>query len=252
MNPDLPLIHTETYRVRNYEADRTGHLSLYSLANYLQDAADRHAAELGVGVAELMLSGFSWVLHRMHIQVHRWPEIPETITVTTNPSGEERVYVYRDYRVLDDSGNLLVSASSSWLVFDLNARKLTVPSVELKRTFEAFHKLIALPRASKKYPTLPVQWRYQTTVAARHNEIDQNRHVNNSVYFQWLLEPLPAVFLIENLCNSVDITFKSECMPGELVLSCCEPLSDNLLIHRLSNERGEAIVIAVSEWVAAM
>ena len=248
MNPDLPTIHTETYRIRNYEADRTGCLSLHSLANYLQDAADQHAAQLGVGVAELLEHGFSWVLYRMHIEVHRWPRIPETTTVTTNPSGEERVYVYRDYRVYDGKQELIISASSSWLVFDLSNRKLINPSTEFKRKFEAFRELPSLPRANQKYPVLPIEWRYRATVTARHDEIDQNQHLNNSVYFQWLLEPLPETFFLGNYCKSVDITFKAECLPGELVQSFCEPMGENLMRHRLMNSRGEDVVIAVSEW----
>ena len=241
-------IHSETYRIRNYEADSNGNLWLPSLANYLQDAADRHAIALGAGVPQLLERVLSWVLYRMRIDIHQWPRIPEEVTVTTNPSGEERVYVYRDYRIYDQAHQLLASASSTWLVFDLRKRKMTTPSPELKIIFEQFHHLPHLPRANQKYPPLPTHWQYQTEVTARQNEIDQNEHVNNSVYFQWLLEPLPTAFLKERRCSMLDITFKAESVRGEIILSLFEPLSNSTLLHRLENAQGQEIVTAITYW----
>ncbi|GAB3165870.1 acyl-[acyl-carrier-protein] thioesterase [Telluribacter humicola] len=242
------MIHSETYRIRNYEADTNGNLWLSSLANYLQDAANRHAIELGAGAPQLLEQGLAWVLYRMKITIHRWPRIPEEVTVTTHPSGEERVYVYRDYRMYDSEHNLLVSATSTWLLFDVIKRKLTSPSPDLKQYFEPYHNFPHFPRAKEKYPALPTSWKYQTQVTARHNEIDTTQHVNNSVYFQWLLEALPVEFIHQQQCQTVDITFKAECLRGEQVTSLCEPLSDGVYLHRLQNERREEIVTALTTW----
>ncbi len=242
------MIHTETYRIRNYEADIHGNLWLHSLANYLQDAANRHAIELGAGVPQLLEQGLSWVLYRMRLDINQWPRIPEEVTVTTHPSGEERVYIYRDYQVTDSAGKMLVSASSTWLVFDLAKRRLTSPTPAMKVIFEPYRTLANLPRANQKYPDLPDNWQFETTVTARHNEIDQNQHVNNSVYFQWLLEPLPVSLLHERRCTSLDITFKAECLRGETVHSRCCILDSGQLIHRLENDNGDEIVTALSTW----
>lgn len=242
------MIHSENYRIRNYEADTHGNLRLHSLANYFQDSADRNAIALGVGVPHLLEKGLTWVLHRMQINIHRWPKMPEEVIVTTNPSGEERVYIYRDYRMFDGNQNLLISASSTWLVFDLDKRKLVMPSAEIKSLFEPYRNMEHLPRASQKYPSLPDSWKYKSQITARYNEIDRNQHVNNSTYFQWLLEPLPADFLDNRQCNSLDITFRTECLHGQIVNSLCEPINDNLLLHRLENENGQEIVSAVSSW----
>jgi medium-chain acyl-[acyl-carrier-protein] hydrolase len=244
------MIYSETYRIRNYEADPNGRLWLHSLANYLQDVADRHATELGAGVPHLLERGLSWVLYRLRIDIHRWPQIPEEITVTTNPSGGERVYVFRDYRVYDKYENLIASASSTWLVFDLHKRKLTPPQPVLMDLFDQYKDLEYLPRAGQKFPGLPPTWLYRTRLTARHNEIDQNEHVNNSVYFQWLLEPLPVVFLRKNRCTSLEIMFKTECLYGETIHSVCQLIGENIMMHRLENERGDEISTAISTWIS--
>lgn len=184
----------------------------------------------------------------MRIDIHRWPQASEEVNVTTHPSGIERIYVYRDFNVYDKEQNLLISASSTWLVFDLQKRKLTVPSSELKRGSEPYQNLPHLPRADQKYPAMPLTWQHQTQITARHIDIDKNQHVNNSVYFQWLLEPLPTDFLLKNSCIRMDITFKAECTRGELVFSRCEPLGDNMFIHRLENEQSGEIASALSRW----
>lgn len=242
------MIHSETYRIRNYEADSRGRLGLQALANYLQDAADRHAIALGAGVPFLLERGLSWVLHRIRMEIHQWPRISEEVTVATHPSGEEKVYIYRDYKVADAIGNILVSASSTWLVFDLAKRRLTSPTPEMKAIFAPYAAFETLPRANQKYPSVPAGWEFETAVCARHNEIDQNQHVNNSAYFQWLLEPLPVSFIQEYSCKSLDITFKAECLKGDIIRSRCAFTGNGELIHRLENQRGEEIVTALSTW----
>ncbi|GAB2789583.1 thioesterase [Rhabdobacter roseus] len=242
------MIYSETYRIRNYETDPEGRLWLSALANLLQDAADCHANQLGVGRPELLAWDLAWVLHRLVLSVNRWPRLGESITLETNPSGEERVYIYRDFRGYDSAGKLLFTATSTWLVLNLSTRRLTTPAPEIKRLFEPYRHLEHLPRPSGKFPAAPGTWTYQTTLQPRHNEIDANLHVNNGVYFQWLLESLPFDFLATHHCHHVDLVFKAEGQRGETVQVLSGPVGPNRFVHRVLNPQQAELVVALSTW----
>lgn len=242
------MIYSETFRIRNFETDSQGDLTLLSLANYLQDAADRHAIQLGVGMPVLAELGLSWVLHRMKITVARWPRLAEEIRIETQPSGLERVYVYRDFRMYDQHGNLLVTVSSTWLVFDILKRTLATPAAHFQDIFEPYRDLSFLSRPTLRFSSLPSEKLLRVQVRARHNEIDTNAHVNNSVYFQWLLEPLSAEFLETNFCSEVEIQFKKECTRQDLITSVCSIPDAREIKHWLLDETGQEMAVAITRW----
>ncbi|HRT70299.1 MAG TPA: thioesterase, partial [Syntrophales bacterium] len=47
-------IWTEGHKVRSYEADPHGNITVLSLYNYLQEAAANHARALGVSIHEII------------------------------------------------------------------------------------------------------------------------------------------------------------------------------------------------------
>lgn len=244
------MIYTETYRIRNYETDGQGLLTPLALVNYLQDVADRHAVLLGVGMPTLAESGLSWVLHRLTIQVVRWPSIGEEVVLETHPSGLERIYVFRDFRMYDPFGNLLITATSTWLVFNTASRSLTAPAAHFKTVFDPFRHLSFLPRSTRKFPSLlPATPRCSLPVRARHNEIDTNEHVNNSVYVQWLMEALPASLLATHQCQELDIQYKKECTREDIILSISQPLPNAERLHVLVNQEGKEVAIGLSRWL---
>lgn len=242
------MIHTEAIRIRNFETDSQGKLTLLSLSNYLQDAADRHAIQLGVGMPALAVLGLSWVLHRMKITIHRWPDLAEEIIIETQPSGLERVYVYRDFRVYDQQRTLLITVSSTWLVFDKVKRTLATPAAHFQDIFEPYRTLSFLARSTRKFPPLRSDNVLRTALRARHNEIDTNAHVNNSVYFQWLLEPLSAEFLASNTCGEVEIQFKKECTRQDLITSVCTEPDGGAVKHWLLDETGQEMAVGLTRW----
>jgi medium-chain acyl-[acyl-carrier-protein] hydrolase len=94
-------IHETSFRIHSYEADFRGRMRLFSLLNYLQEAAGRHAALLHLAVGDLHRLGLTWVLSRYHIRVLRYPRLGETVRVRTWPSFREGKGRLRDFQVTD-------------------------------------------------------------------------------------------------------------------------------------------------------
>lgn len=196
--------------------------------------------------------GLSWVLYRMKIKIHQWPQITDEIRVETNPSGLERVLVFRDFRLYDQAGKLLMTVSSTWLVFDTDKRSMVSPAAYFMDIFEPYKEWEFLPRATQKMPAIPGAEPLLREVGARHNEIDTNDHVNNSVYFQWFLEPLATPFLSSNRCVEFDIIFKKECSREDRIVSSAYTLDSTSFLHVITNQEGKEVAVGTSYWREAI
>ena len=77
---------TQPFVVRAYEIDVHRRATLPTLINYMQEAAWHNATARGGSVYLLHEHGVSWVLHRLRLEMFRYPMHLEQITVETWPS----------------------------------------------------------------------------------------------------------------------------------------------------------------------
>ena len=76
------------YNLRTYECDKNGYIRIVTLFNILQDMADSHASDLGLGMEYCLSKGFAWVGANYHVKINRMPKTHEYIKI-------ERAYCYR-------------------------------------------------------------------------------------------------------------------------------------------------------------
>jgi acyl-ACP thioesterase len=207
--------HIEKFIIRANEVDMLNRLTLPALVNFLQEAANRNAHNLGFSSQVLQERGLSWVLARMRIECFRWPQLREEIQVLTFPSGMDKYYCYRDYRVLDANGAMLAQATTSWPVIDMEKRQMiAVP--DFIREFPVSEET-PLPRASGKIGSVDKPTYDAATFQVGWHHIDNNRHTNNIYYCQWLTETLPADFLATHQLKELDIMFRMESNLGDRI-----------------------------------
>lgn len=174
-----PPVHRENFRIRYRETDRNGVLKLSSWFDFLQEAAANHASRLGVGLGALSQLGLLWVLSRLHLAIHRYPGIGETITVETWPNGFRRLFAHRQFRLTGEDGKELAVASSAWLL--LSTEKLR--PVRLEQLPAALPPNAEKPdyfplEAKLPEPEVPVRFE----VRIRPTMEDVNGHLNNAEY----------------------------------------------------------------------
>jgi len=63
-------IWQENYPIRSYEVDCGGKLSIIAIFNFMQEAASKHAAALGVSIQQLREEDFTWLLSRLKIKIN--------------------------------------------------------------------------------------------------------------------------------------------------------------------------------------
>ena len=99
-------------RIRFTEVDQNRKTTLNAILNYFQDCATFQSEDLGVGMTTLESMGRMWVLNSWKIQVHRYPEFGERITVETWPYAFGKMTGQRNFRLVGEDGSVAACADS--------------------------------------------------------------------------------------------------------------------------------------------
>ena len=237
--------YQKSYFIRSYECDKHQNLRLLTLMNILQDAADSHADLLGVGYEYCVAHGLAWVAANYHVKIHRTPKIHEHITIHTWPSEERKLGAIRDYQIEDDHGNVVLQASTQWVLINFESKR-----PQLLRANLPLYDVIPEKADSFEYTKLPIpeQFNFSTEFTVRFDDIDVNNHVNNAVYPLWMSEAVPAVFRDTHTVSELEIAFKKEVLVGEKIR--VETFLEGLksFHHIVSVDDGHEIAKAELTW----
>ncbi len=234
--------------VRSSEIDARGLATLPSLLTYMQEAAWDNTATLGISIYDLLEKGLTWVLQRMRVEMFRYPKHREELTVETWASGQEKVFLHRDFRLYSQERELLGQATSVWLVMDVAKRQMVAVPDFITAVAVAPGRA-SLPFAKGKLPVLAeVAYEQHTTVRWHHTDL--NRHVNNTWYLRWALASLPVELLEQAYLRELDIIFRAESTLNDTVVAAASPaFESNTYLHRLYNQlTGKELVQAKSNW----
>jgi acyl-ACP thioesterase len=242
--------HQQRFRVRAYETDTHGRLQAPILCKLLQEAATAHAGLLGVAVETLIDKGVAWVLSHLRLKVQRWPGPDVEIVIKTWPEAANRLFTERRFEVLDPAGEVLASASTLWLVLDLERRRpIRLPAVVLEALSK--HELGSRPMKPQRLdPPDPADRELVFTV--RRSDLDLADHVNNTSYVEWVVEAVPDEVWVSQKLAELHIDYLSECHHGQTVVSVSQTMEctdGNEVRHQLvRQEDGEAVARARTVW----
>lgn len=242
-----PVIYRHTFYLRPLEADPSGGIRHGLLTDFLQQSAWIHAEKLGVGTPLLISKGLTWVLNRLMVNMKSEPESNGPITIETWPSGTEKIFVYRNFRLIDHTGTVCGSARSAWLVVDINRKRAVSPPDFIKNLpvtpEEGNSKLY-----TEKLPLLQKE-SYSAAINVRRQDIDINDHVNNNVLIQWFYECLPYNHGKIGPLKELDIQFKAECHYGDEIISSAEATGDGFLHLLKRKSDGAELATGRTVWL---
>ena len=236
-------IFRKRYQVLTYDVDVEMKAHLPVVLDFFQDAARDHADSIGFSVADLQKKGWTWVMSRYHIKAPRYPLLGDSVEVSTWTSGKHGYFAMREFEARGAGGELLVAATSSWMVITLD-KKLPV-NLETVVSDENVLENRAVP---DKFDPLPKPERtdHEMLFRARFRDLDFNNHVNNVGYIRWALEGMPADVLWLSRASEVEIVYKAEVLFGDEVLSQVQalgPAKTGIYLHQLVN-RASGIELA--------
>ena len=206
----------QNFNIPSYNVDMSWRLKPASFMDLAQEAANQHATILGFGYDDLIASRTAWVLSRMHVEFTDTPKWREDMTLTTWHKGLNRLFFLRDFLMTDKEGKPRVKATTSWLVINLDTRRLVRDPQLLEDGTICSENVLETP-ADKVVMPKDAEVNLVMEHAVAYSDLDMNGHVNNAMYMQWAMNAVNYEISSEKPVKEFTINFNHEIKPQETV-----------------------------------
>ena len=237
--------YTQEHKIYSYECDKDGKIRLLTLFNLLQHMADSHADLLDVGYKCFSQKNITWVGVNYALHINKRPSWNETVKIETWPSGLSPARATRDFKVTSENGDCLFTASSQWVIIDLETGRPqptkkyvegleSLPERALETSFPTFQKIERTDFEKHFY--------------VRYDDIDINKHVNNAIYPVWASESVPNEYRENNDIKEIEITFKKSAFYGDEIIVLTQ-IEDDITIHQIfSSDKTKEFASVRIKW----
>lgn len=208
--------YTEKHTITCYDTDASWRLKPVAFMNLAQEAAGRHAVYLGFGYDDLIASNTAWILSRVHVKFIDTPKWREDITLTTWHKGLDRLFFLRDFILTDEQSRPRVKATTSWLVLNLETRRLVRDPKLMEEGTVCDENVIETPADKVQMPK-DVQPDLVTDHVVSYSDIDMNGHTNNAMYMHWAMDAVDYDVASSRGVKEFTVNFNHETKPGDVV-----------------------------------
>ncbi len=224
--------------VRYSLVDEELYLTLPAILDFFQDAAIGQSEQLGVGIRVLKKRNLAWFLVSWDICVTRFPKLGETVTVGTYPYRFRSPLGCRVMYLKDESGAVLATADSRWVMMDTANLKMTGIPADIASAYELGEApaadgrvRIAAENTGTELPAVPVQ----------SYMLDANGHVNNGQYVHLAESFLPKG---QRFCR-LRTEYRKQALPGDSLIPVIDENGERILVT-LRLQSGD--ISTVLEW----
>ena len=208
--------YAEKHTIPCYDTDASWRLKPTSFMNMAQEAAGRHAVYLGFGYDDLIKTNTAWILSRVHVEFVDTPKWRDEITLNTWHKGLNRLFFLRDFLITDSEGRERVKATTSWLVLNLETRRLVRDPKLMEEGTVCTENVIETPADKVQMPK-DVEAELVRTHLVSYSDIDTNGHTNNAMYMQWSMNSVGYDITSTRPVKEFTINFNHETKAGDHV-----------------------------------
>ncbi len=225
--------------VHSYETNRFGYASLSSIFNFLIEIAWEHAQKLEWGFDALKKDNYYWVLSRVYIQIDKYPKWQDKITIETWTTGMEGIYALREFAIADADNNIIVRASSAWLILDMESKRIIRPD-SLTPDFQKF--------AEDKKCHYPAKIKINSPnnnliyAPVEFTDLDVNQHFNSVKYVERALNSFGIELFNQKEISEIEVNYLKEGLPGDLLAVSKVSLSEKEDVISLLREADGAVL----------
>ena len=206
----------QKFTIPCYDTDASWRLKPSSFMDLAQEAAGQHAVYLGFGYDDLIATNTAWILSRVHVEFVDAPKWRENITLRTWHKGLNRLFFLRDFILTDDEGRERVKATTSWLVLNLETRRLVRDPKLMEEGTVCLDNVIETP-ADKVVMPKNAEPQYVMDHHVAYSDVDMNGHTNNAMYMQWAMDAVDYDIASTRPVKWFTINFNHETKAGDIV-----------------------------------
>lgn len=232
--------YQERFKIRASEVNFQQKATLPAICDLLQEVAGNHAQQLNFDITDLQEEKLTWVLHRLVINMKRYPDWRETITIETWPSSGDGLRAYRDFLIKDTEGKIIGKCLSYWLMMNIESRRPTrIPNKILQMAPKDIAHVLPVNKADFAEIRNPDN---QISYEVRKTDLDLNQHVNNVRYIEWALSCLPEKSHVREL----DVQFLAESVAGDTDIAAIKEKSDcedKIYLHKITRDSDQKVLV---------
>jgi medium-chain acyl-[acyl-carrier-protein] hydrolase len=179
----MSLKKSYSFQIQPQDVDFQFRITMAAFANILLTTAGYNADDNGFGLRRLHEMDCAWVLSRLAIEIKRFPEQYEKISVETWVEEVARANTTRNFCIRDEKDEIIANACSVWVFFDMNTRRAKdLQTLDGIREFaNGEHGLIEKP-----IKLGAVEGDEYDGFKVKYSDIDINGHVSSTRYVQWI------------------------------------------------------------------
>ena len=91
--------YTENYQIEFRDCDENRRLELPAMVELLMQVSEHQLSNSHAGTDDLIKRGLGWVVTQYHFDIKRLPEAGDQVILSTNASGYNRFFEYRDFGI---------------------------------------------------------------------------------------------------------------------------------------------------------
>jgi len=204
-----------------------------AILDLFQDMASLHANILGVGFDDLVKKNYYWIVSSIEFEQLRQFKSITYVKVKTWPKEKNRLEFIREFTISDLDGNLLVKGVSTWVLIDINTRRLTRGD-DIKFTGEYSSETNYPNYRRRKISLLNdniiKEWDYKVLAT----DLDHNGHMNNAKYADVVYNGLTD----DRAVKKIHISFLHESLLNDNIHMCYYKNDDktNYYVGRINSE----------------
>lgn len=241
-------IKTEEYQLFAGGCDIKSNVKFNKLAEIFSQLADEQVEELKHEYPFLNQNDAHWILVRYNIQINRMIPLGEAVTIATYQSSYSKYVCIRDYIVTDHAGEVLMLAQCQWVLRNESTGKICAIPQE--------YATLTTQRVQQGFPPLDkihepnYSEERSFALQTRFYDYDFNGHVNNSVYFSYILNDQFPVDLQRYRIRTIDIHYKSGMVYGNSYRLVTEEQDEEngLALYQKIYQGSDTAAVMITHW----
>ena len=209
------MIYKQQVEVPSYLCDVDDRLHVWAAVRLCQEVTEYHGNATGIGFKTLLAQNRAWVITHALYHFHRLPMAFEHIMLNTWSRGNNGLIANRDYRVLSEAGETLVTGTSAWALIDMTSRRV----MRLNDVISNYENHTECATEYDKLAKLQVPAMSDSDLAMQrpvsYAMLDHTRHVNNSEYIRMIFDCLHDTGFSTAQPFTLEINFAHESRPGD-------------------------------------
>ncbi len=217
-NKTLTNYFDKNFELRYFEMNELGFASPTTILTLLEETAAEHCYDINYNLYQLAEQNIGWILFSGIMQIDRYPNYKERITIRTWLSKYSTFKAIRENIIYDAQGDIIGRAKGLWVFFDIDKRTPKPIFDDIKKEWSFCSEESIKYNLSKKIQAIETP-DYHCSFKVHKYDADMYKHANNIKYLQWVIDSIPNEITDNYYLYSIDGKFISEVHLGQTIES---------------------------------